>query len=385
MKYKPGTVLQGKYRIIELIGQGGFGEVYKAYAMHLSVPVALKYNPDRSPIAQKQFLGEAKLLAKLRHPNLPCVTDHFIVGTGEQCLVMDYIPGKNLAKLMEERGPLPEREVLGYALQVSAALEYLHTQTPPVIHRDIKPDNIIISPEGRAMLVDFGIFKRLDSQRHTTRGAQGRTPGYSPVEQYELGKTDTRSDIYALGATLYALLTGQPPPESKALKAKNKNLRPIRELNPTISEPMARAITQAMALEQKDRLQTIAEFRMQLQAVKVYWEARTPPVKKTDPIGQKSRQTPMTVVEWAKAALAFLFIVAAMLFAGWWLWQAVTPDSTTVSLSSPIALSPDNAAGMAILDQWGQGVVNQIAYSPDGRKLAVASSYSCLLYTSRCV
>ncbi len=380
MKYKPGTVLQGRYRIIELIGQGGFGEVYKAYAMHLSMPVALKHNLDRRLIAQEQFQREAKLLAKLRHPNLPRVTDHFIVGTGEQCLVMDYIPGKNLVELVKERGPLPEREVLGYALQVSAALEYLHTQTPPVIHRDIKPDNIIISPEGRAMLVDFGIFKRFDLQRYTTQGAVGVTPGYSPLEQYRSGETDARSDIYALGATLYTLLTGQAPPESKALKTKIESLRPLRELNPAISEPMARAISQAMALEQKDRLQTIAEFRMQLQVVKLYWETRTPPVKKHDPTGTKPRQTPMTVAEWAKAALAFLFVVATVFLAGRWLWGAITADSTAVSLSSPIALSPDNADGMAVLDQWGQGVVNQIAYSPDGRKLAVASSYAVSLF-----
>ena len=169
--------------------------------------MALKENNDGGLESQRQFEREAKLLAGLRHPNLPRVIDHFIVPDQGQYLVMDYVEGKSLAALLAERGrPLDEAEVLPWIRQVADALEYLHTRTPPIIHRDIKPQNIIVAADGRAMLVDFGISKAYDPTLKTTRGARAVTPGYSPPEQYGLGTTDARSDVYALGATLYTCL-----------------------------------------------------------------------------------------------------------------------------------------------------------------------------------
>ena len=184
MTLNVGTVLNNRYRIAKLVGQGGFGAVYRAWDTSLSQPVALKENNDGGLESQRQFEREAKLLAGLRHPNLPRVIDHFIVPDQGQYLVMDYVEGKSLAALLAERGrPLDEAEVLPWIRQVADALEYLHTSTPPIIHRDIKPDNIIITDKGRAMLVDFGISKVYEANKGTTIGAKGVTPGFSPPEQ----------------------------------------------------------------------------------------------------------------------------------------------------------------------------------------------------------
>jgi serine/threonine protein kinase len=167
------------------------------------------------PDAQRQFLREAKILANLSHPNLPRVTDYFLEKTNGQYLVMDFVEGQDLQQMLEDRGgPFSEGQAAEWASQISDALAYLHSQSPPIIHRDIKPANIRITPAGKAVLVDFGIAKVFDPQVKTTVGARAVSPGYSPVEQYGIGKTDRRTDIYALGATLYTLLTGVEPPES---------------------------------------------------------------------------------------------------------------------------------------------------------------------------
>jgi len=210
MALATGTVLINRYRIVKRVGQGGFGAVYRAWDLSLLQPVALKENSGGGMEAQRQFEREAQLLAGLRHANLPRVIDHFVLPGQGQYLVMDFVEGKSLSDLLVERGgPLDEAEVLPWIRQVADALEYLHTRTPPIIHRDIKPDNIIITQEGQAILVDFGISKVYEASKSTTIGARAVTPGYSPPEQYGRGRTDARSDVYALGATLYTLLTGQ--------------------------------------------------------------------------------------------------------------------------------------------------------------------------------
>jgi len=135
-----GDILQGRYRIVRLVGQGGFGAVYRAWDLSLSQPVALKENMDGGIESQRQFEREAKLLAGLRHPNLPRVGDHFIIPGQGQYLVMDFIEGKSLAALLAERGrPFTEAEVLPWIQQACSALDYLHSRKPPIIHRDIKP------------------------------------------------------------------------------------------------------------------------------------------------------------------------------------------------------------------------------------------------------
>jgi serine/threonine-protein kinase len=215
MPLAQGQVLNNRYRIVNLLGQGGFGAVYRAWDVNLKRPCAVKENLDTSPEAQAQFEREALILAGLIHPNLARVTDHFFVPDQGQYLVMDFVEGEDLHQMIESSGgPISEQDAVRWVSQVCDALSYMHTQQPPIIHRDIKPANIKVTPEGKAMLVDFGIAKIYDPKLRTTVGARAITPGYSPPEQYGQGKTDLRSDIFALGATMYTMLTARVPPDS---------------------------------------------------------------------------------------------------------------------------------------------------------------------------
>ena len=293
MTLNVGTVLNNRYRIVKLVGQGGFGAVYRAWDLSLLQPVALKENSGGGAEAQRQFEREAQLLAGLRHANLPRVIDHFVLPGQGQYLVMDFIEGKSLSDLLAEcGGPLAEAEALPWIRQVAEALEYLHTRTPPIIHRDIKPDNVIVTQEGRAILVDFGISKVYEASKSTTIGARAVTPGYSPPEQYGRGKTDPRSDVYALGATLYTLLTGQIPPDGPDLASGADMLTPPRVVNPTVSAATSAAIVAAMAPHVSQRLGSagglataLASASSRSVAPRPRQPTRTPPVAPTVPAG----------------------------------------------------------------------------------------------------
>jgi len=265
MLLSPGQILNNRYSIVKLIGQGGFGAVYRAWDTKLNGPCALKENFDASPAAQNQFLLEASILFNLRHPNLPRVFDSFSIEGQGQYLVMDYIEGEDLAQIMERTGePLPEKDVLGWIAQVCDALIYLHSQTPPIIHRDVKPTNIRVTPAGQAMLVDFGIAKVYDPKLRTTMGARAVTPGYSPPEQYGQGATDDRSDVYALGATLYALLTHQEPLES-IQRACGRPMPAPCLINPSITPQTEKVILQAMESRPAGRFASVSQFKAALQ------------------------------------------------------------------------------------------------------------------------
>ncbi len=261
-----GTTLNKRYRIIQLLGQGGFGAVYRAWDQNLNRPCAVKENIDTSANAARQFSQEATLLANLNHPNLPRVTDHFSIPGQGQYLVMDFVEGEDLRDKLERAfEPLPENDVIPWFLQICDALIYLHSQPQPIIHRDIKPSNIRITSQGKVMLVDFGIAKVYDPQVKTTTGAKALTPGYSPPEQYGQGKTDARSDIYALGATMYTMLTGQKPPDSvDILTGVVQPQRPAREVNSKVSAKVSEAIDKAMELERSLRYQGVEEFKAAL-------------------------------------------------------------------------------------------------------------------------
>lgn len=261
MPLAPGQMLKNRYRIETLLGQGGMGAVYRAHDTSLDIPVALKENLDTSPEAQKQFEREAKILANLSHPNLPRVTDYFVVPGQGQYLVMDYIEGEDLQTIVNRRGPLAEAQALTWILQVCDALAYLHNQPSPIIHRDIKPANIKIRPDGHAILVDFGIAKIYHPHLSTTIGAKAVTPGYSPPEQYGAGTTDPRSDVYSIGATLYHLLTGQKPPESLQRMVSNAALTQPRQLNPQINPATEQTILKAIDVITDRRFQRVDELR----------------------------------------------------------------------------------------------------------------------------
>jgi serine/threonine protein kinase len=255
--------------------------------MNMDCPRALKEYFDTSPQAQKQFKLEAKLLGDLIHPNLPRVIDHFLIPGQGQYLVMDFVDGEDLQeKLDKTSGPLSESQVIPWIGQICDALAYLHSQKPAIIHRDIKPANIKITPDGKAMLVDFGIAKVYDALLSTNVGARAITPGYSPHEQYGKGKTDTRTDVYALGATLYALLTGGEPEES-IHRVVTDSLLPPEQINPAISQKTAGVIRKAMKVDPASRYQNIALFKTALFA--------TAPMVSTQPISQPIVTQPANV------------------------------------------------------------------------------------------
>lgn len=261
MLHATGEVLNNRYRIVKLLGQGGFGAVYRAWDLQLNLACALKQNTELGHHSARRFAREANILAKLRHPNLPRVIDHFVLPDRGQYLVMEYIDGEDLdAKLEKANGPLPEELVLGWADQILDALDYLHHQQPPIIHRDIKPANIRITPQGQAVLVDFGIAKIYDPNQKTTEGSRAVTPGYSPYEQYSMGTTDPRTDIYSLGATLYTLLTGQVIHES-VLRTIDDPVKPPNQLNPAISAATSFAIQRAIQVDPRRRWQSAADFK----------------------------------------------------------------------------------------------------------------------------
>lgn len=262
-----GEVLHDRYRIEALLGEGGFGAVYKAWDENLNGPCAIKENFETSAEAQKQFAREASMLFNLRHPNLPRVFDTFSIQGQGQYLVMDFIEGENLQAMLDRSaGGLPTQQVLRWIGQVCDALEYLHGLTPPVVHRDIKPANIRITPAGQAMLVDFGIAKLFDPQLRTTKAAQAVTPGFSPPEQYGAGSTDERSDLYALAATLYNLLTGQAPPVSvDILAGVTAPLQLAHLVNPSVPQGVSQAIEKAMVPNRTQRMAKVAEFHSALQ------------------------------------------------------------------------------------------------------------------------
>jgi len=259
MPLQAGALLADRYRVSGILGRGGFGAVYRATDEHLGLDCAIKENLSLSPASERQFRREAQLLATLRHPHLPRVTNHFLSG-GHQYLVMDYVEGEDLAKRLEQEGRLAEADVLVWTEQICSALEYLHRRQPPVIHRDVKPANIKITPTGEVVLVDFGIAKAWTAGQATTTGAKGVTPGFAPPEQYDLGQTDPSSDVYALGATLYALLTHHQPPDSVDRLLGMARLIPPELLRPDLSPNVSAAIQRAMEVGQEARFATVAEF-----------------------------------------------------------------------------------------------------------------------------
>lgn len=216
-RLSPDTVLEGRYVVVETLGQGGMGAVYKALDMRLqNMPVAIKemstgaMGQSNIELAAAAFQKEASMLINLRHPALPRITDFFSRGGNRWYLVMDYINGSTLKEVIKARGPVPQQEVLDWARQLCSILDYLHSQNPPVIFRDLKPANIILTPEGAIKLIDFGIARHFRPGMTSDTTAYG-SPGYAPPEQHGENQTDPRSDIYALGATLHHILTGIDP------------------------------------------------------------------------------------------------------------------------------------------------------------------------------
>ncbi|MEN8242848.1 MAG: serine/threonine-protein kinase, partial [Chloroflexota bacterium] len=257
-------ILKDRYRILEILGQGGMGAVYIARDENLGVEVAVKENFFTSEEYSRQFRREATILATMRHPNLPRVFDHFEIEEQGQYMVMDYIEGEDMRQRMDRLGAIPDEEVIVIGAAICDALQYLHTRQPPILHRDLKPGNIKINPHGTVYLVDFGLAKIVKGTQATTTGARAMTPGYSSPEQYGTARTDERSDIYSLGATLYAALTNTIPEDGLARAMEQADLTPVRKRNPRVSRRLAIVIERALQVHPEDRYQSADEFKLDL-------------------------------------------------------------------------------------------------------------------------
>src|SRR6266481_9560120 len=263
------TVLQGRYRIIRQLGQGGMGAVYGALDERLDTTVALKETLFTDEKLRKQFEREARLLARMHHPALPRVSDHFNEADG-QFLVMQYIAGEDLSVMLAQKsGPFPQSEVLRWADQLCDALDYLHTQDPEIIHRDIKPQNLKLTARGQIVLLDFGLAKGYAGQTSvvtTSASIFGYTPNYAPLEQVQGLGTDARSDIYALAATLFHLLTNVKPPDALSRAGALVNgqpdpLLPANQVAPQISGAVANVLSKGMSQKRDDRFASAVLMR----------------------------------------------------------------------------------------------------------------------------
>ncbi len=286
---KNDTILRQRYKLTNLVGQGGMGSIYRAEDLRLpgrlcaikEVQPDPNLSADMQAQSQSQFLREASVLAQLDHPNLPKVSD-FFSDNGRDYLVMDFVPGKDLKQLLEENnGPLTEKTVLAWAEQIIDALAYLHRQDPPVLHRDIKPSNIKLTPDGRIKLVDFGLVKLLaPDDARTITVVQGRgTALYTPLEQYggDGGHTDVRTDIYALAATLYHLLTNVPPPDAKTRFLNPAALRSPQQTNRDLTPTLSEAILWAMEMHPDERPNSVNEFHQVWRGLERRPNKNTPP------------------------------------------------------------------------------------------------------------
>lgn len=267
------TRLGGRYRIIGILGRGGMGEVYRALDETTGTTVAVKstdlgrWGPHQREVLEAQFRREAQTLLRLDHPLLPKFLD-YLEEDQQAYLVMELVPGGNLAQRISESGPLSEEILLGYLMQLCEVLDYLHKQSPPVIFRDLKPSNVMLCPDGGLKLIDFGLAKSTyePGSEATHTGARGMvSPGFAAPEQYG-GGTDERSDLYSLGATAYFLATGTAPADAVERASSGDPLISPDLLHPQLSASTALLITRLLQLKRDRRPTSAAEVLAQLQA-----------------------------------------------------------------------------------------------------------------------
>lgn len=291
---KPGTILQDRYFVGKQIGSGGMGAVYLAIDHRFESQVAIKETYYNDEALSEAFEREARLLNRLHHPALPHVSD-FFTEDNTHFLVMEHIEGEDLSKILQDGKPLPAADVLRWAGQLLDALDYLHSHNPPIIHRDIKPHNLKITPRGDIILLDFGLAKLETLDEHEERSIFGYSRTYSPLEQIEGTGTDARSDIFSLAATGYHLLTGRPPVNALTRAAavfggKPDPLEPASTYNLEISLAVDDILQTALAIDPKDRfnsataMHTAIEYALNEKSEPNIEIAADAPPAKVDPV-----------------------------------------------------------------------------------------------------
>lgn len=263
-----GTLIEGKYEILKMIGKGGMSEVYLAMDKNLNKQWAVKEIKKRArdknnEVVVQSAIAEANMMKKLDHPCLPRIVD-IIDKEDVIYVVMDYIEGEPLSKVLERNGAQPQETVIEWAQDLCGVLDYLHTQNPPIIYRDMKPANIMLQPNGNIKLIDFGIAREYKEHNLEDTVSLG-TKGYAAPEQFGgKGQTDPRTDIYCLGVTLYHLVTGKNPCEPPY------EIYPIRYWNPELSSGLESIILKCTRINPEERYQSCAEL---LYAIMHYEEA----------------------------------------------------------------------------------------------------------------
>lgn len=409
------TLIHNRYQIVRLVGQGGMGAVYEAFDQRLRIPVALKQLLLNEPQIAAAFAREAHLLAGLRHSALPRMIDHFEYAN-EHFLVMEFIPGDDLATLLAQRGhAFPVQQVLNWGDQLLDVVEYLHQRQPPLLHRDIKPQNLKLSDSGALMLLDFGLAKGLQAASGVTTAPSliAYTPQYAPLEQIQGASADPRSDLFAIGATLYHLMTGTPPIDAltraAALIANQSDPLPAsRTLNSQIPLHVDAALTQALALAPDHRPASAAAMRQALTLAITPATGATIVIKKPAESTAVTAQIPSTPSKQRKflpiwLGLGILALVGALfaipksqpqpdeasriattVFAPTRVPTQTTSPSTAPSPTLPpvqavkagtavpvsqTPIAPEQLAQVVELAQWGEGAVNSTYLSPDRQTL----------------
>ena len=255
---KIGSVIDGKYKILNIVGKGGMSIVYLAMNEKVNKQWAIKEVLKKDYRNFELDKKEIEMMKRLKHPNLPAIVD-VIEGADGLLIVMDYIEGQSLEDIVRSYGAQNETMVISWAKQLCSVLHYLHTRTPPIIYRDMKPSNIILRPDGKLMLIDFGAAREYKEETFQDTVLLG-TRGYAAPEQYRSdGQSDERTDLYSLGVTLFRLLTGAEPQE----------LCPVRDLVPEISPGIEKILLKCTKVHKKERYKSAAEL---LDAFERYWE-----------------------------------------------------------------------------------------------------------------